>query len=238
MNNDADAVLALLWQRYRGTALATGNDSTQTIQVLSTIAKHLTQTKHLSCAVRVMDVAYIRCVERYGATSVETFERLNELMAAYNAVKDPMGHQAAEAIFNLQIDNLGPDHPHTKALAEACEGLKEEYQFNEDLKLNLQKEINQYQEWKAGRTEEEMRAEVGDETYEEKSERYDEALMRSEMADDGDVCQQPGKCKDRAFGDVFGAVLIMTKHFIPEDRWSYRYDIAPFMTDKMRSWVK
>ncbi|KAK3350565.1 hypothetical protein B0H65DRAFT_585968 [Neurospora tetraspora] len=73
----------------------------------------------------------------------------------------------------------------------ACDGFKEEYELNEDLKLNLEKEIKEYEEWKAGRTEEELRAEVGDETYEEKSERYDEALMRSEMADDGDVCQQP-----------------------------------------------
>ncbi|KAJ4385184.1 hypothetical protein N0V85_008159, partial [Neurospora sp. IMI 360204] len=136
MNSDGDDALAILWQRYGDTLLATSTNSIQSIELLSAIAKHLTKKKHLSCAIRVLDFAYIGCVERYGATSADTLDRLHELMAAYIEVKDPIAHEAALAILNLQISNLGPDHPHTKALAEACEGLKEEFELNEHLKLD------------------------------------------------------------------------------------------------------
>lgn len=58
--------------------------------------------------------------------------------------------------------------------------------------LDLKTAIKSHEDWMANRSEGELRAEVGDEKYEELNAEYQDNMRVLEMDREHDVCQQPG----------------------------------------------
>ncbi|EGZ76163.1 hypothetical protein NEUTE2DRAFT_51269 [Neurospora tetrasperma FGSC 2509] len=196
MNNNADNELASLWERYRAAAFATGEDSIESIPALEHVAQHLRTKRHFSCAVCILEVAQTRCSMRYGPTAdVLSTNSANSWMPTWQREISTIRAQATVL--------------HPRSLPGYVKTSKRRSRRKAKV-LDLKTAIKSHEDWTANRSEGELRAEVGDEKYEELNSEFQDNVRVLEMDREHDVCQQPGQCKDDDFEAVFGAVFIQS----------------------------
>ncbi|KAK3954873.1 hypothetical protein QBC32DRAFT_334844 [Pseudoneurospora amorphoporcata] len=194
-----------LWAQYSDYFSALGPLASESRDLFGRILHHMTIHKHLSCALRVADEFYKRCVARDGPSAhySTSFFYLMHLTAQTIQIADVFGAvERQEELVALCSKLSGPDHRNTRATKETLEVLKK----NRDTRVITMAQariiMKKYEDWKGKRSDAELRAEVGDERFEQKYREYVDANVANDRVPVENVCEVKGGCREKGFREV------------------------------------
>lgn len=195
-----------LWAQFREYWSARGSMASETRNLYCLILEHMTAHKHLSCAVRVAEEFYRRCVARTRPCPLSTAFFLTELTQAtllagevFDAV-DRSEELVAHYTTNKEL--WGPDHHFTRAAVNVLEVAKENREKRIKGIAKARVEMKKFEDWKGGRSEAQLRAEVGNVGYETKYRAYLVAVVANDRLLVENACKVRGGCREKGFRDV------------------------------------
>ncbi|KAK1776793.1 hypothetical protein QBC45DRAFT_394826 [Copromyces sp. CBS 386.78] len=192
-----------LWAQYSDYFSALDPLASESRDLFGRILHHMTIHKHLSCALRVAGEFYKRCVARDGPSAHSTSFYLMHLTAQTIHVADIFGAvERQEELVALCSKLWGPHHRNTRATKETLEVLKK----NRDTRVTTMAQsriiMKKYEDWKGKRSDAELRAEVGDERFEQKYREYVDANVANDRVPVENVCEVKGGCREKGFREV------------------------------------
>ncbi|KAJ4385183.1 hypothetical protein N0V85_008158 [Neurospora sp. IMI 360204] len=217
-NNDMDpddptyrSEQAALWAQYSEYASALGPSSPESLTLLARIFKHMLTHKHLSCSLRVAEEAYKRCLARDGPSALTTCSHLGSIIKAQILLGEVFrAYDLHEELVGLFTKILGPEHAITQQALETLEELGENKRKREWGMESAMSIMRKHEDWVRGRPEAVLRAEVGDEGYEQRDRDYVNAVVVYVAVPVEDVCKARGGCKERGFREVDSRLGIST----------------------------
>lgn len=203
-----------LWDQLDESWSALGSKAPETHNLYSLILEHMTEHKHLSCALRVADVFYERCVAKQKASPLAVAPWLQQLCKATisaGEVFDAVDRYEELVVLFRDAKIWGPDHFLTKKAEEALETMKETREKRIKGIAMARVEMKKFEDWKGNRSEAELRKEVGDEGYEVKYRAYMEAVVLENRVPLENVCEVNGGCREKGFREVDRRLGISSK---------------------------